>query len=253
MPMAAIVAGCTRLAPAPCDGPQREVAMRRLRGASGRPRRRGITSRGLRFANLYRLIVSAGEAHWAVVWDMDTPTMSPRALPSLIAGAVLALLSGCVVAPPHVYAPPAVQPPQRTMYFYPELQQGEAKQDRDRYECYRWAVRQSGTDPGMTPLRGVPPPPPAAIRNGAEPAVGAATGAIVGAAVSSPHNAGQGMVLGAIFGGLLGAAAQEARVQSAEQAYGRHVAAQQAAQQVPIENFHRAMGACMTGRGYRVG
>ena len=26
------------------------------------------------------------------------------------------------------------------MYFYPERGQPGAQQDRDRYECYRWAV-----------------------------------------------------------------------------------------------------------------
>ena len=139
-------------------------------------------------------------------------------------------------------------PPPQTVYFYPELSQDEAKQDRDRYECYRWAVREAGVDPGMTPVRGVPPPR-AAVRDGAEVVAGAATGAIVGAAVSSPRNTGQGMVLGAIFGTMIGAAAHEARVQSAEQAYARRVSAQQ----VPADNFRRAIGACMTGRGYRVG
>jgi len=174
-----------------------------------------------------------------------------RRLRSASAGAALALLlGGCVVAPPHAYAPPppAVPPPQSTVYFYPELSQDEAKQDRDRYECYRWAVREAGVDPGMTPVRYVPPPP-GVVRDGAEVVAGAATGAIVGAAVSSPRNTGQGMVLGAIFGTMIGAAAHEARVQSAEQAYARHVSAQQ----VPVSNFRRAMGACMTGRGYRVG
>jgi hypothetical protein len=57
------------------------------------------------------------------------------------------------------------------------------------------------------------------------------------------------MVIGAIFGSLIGAAAQESRVQSAEAAYARR----QAAAQVPMDNFRRAMSACMTGRGYRVG
>ena len=179
--------------------------------------------------------------------------MVGRALPSSLVTAALALLlAGCVVAPPRAYAPPppVVQgpPPQQTVYFYPELSQDEAKQDRDRYECYRWAVRETGVDPGMTPVRSVPPPR-AAVRDGAEVVAGAATGAIVGAAVSSPHNTGQGMVLGAIFGTMIGAAAHEARVQSAEQAYAQRVSAQQ----VPVNNFRRAMGACMTGRGYRVG
>ena len=174
-----------------------------------------------------------------------------RAVRPLVACVALTLsLAGCVVAPPyHAPPPPPMQPPpQQTVYFYPELQQDEARQDRDRYECYRWAVNQSGVDPGMTPVRSLPPPR-AAVRDGAEVVAGAATGAIVGAAVSSPHNTGQGMVLGAIFGTMLGAAAHEARVQSAEQAYAQH----QAMQQAPYGNFRRAMGACMTGRGYRVG
>jgi len=168
-----------------------------------------------------------------------------------VAIAVLAaLLGGCVVPPPQPYPPPPppAQPAARTVYFYPELSQDEAKQDRDRYECYRWAVRESGVDPGMTPVRAVPPPP-GVVRDGAEVVAGAATGAIVGAAVSSPRNTGQGMVLGAIFGTMIGAAAHEARVQSAEQAYAHRVATQQ----VPLDNFRRAMTACMTGRGYRVG
>jgi hypothetical protein len=174
-----------------------------------------------------------------------------RVRPVVAVAALALLLAGCVVAPPRAYAPPppAMQPPpQQAVYFYPELSQDEAKQDRDRYECYRWAVRETAVDPGMTPVRYVPPPP-GVVRDGAEVVAGAATGAIVGAAISSPRNSGQGMVLGAIFGTLVGAAAHEARVQSAEQAYAQRVSAQQ----VPVSNFRRAMGACMTGRGYRVG
>jgi len=183
---------------------------------------------------------------------------APRARTALTAAFGALLLAGCVVAPVHHRAPPPPAPvppaPQQTMYFYPELSQSENKQDRDRYECYRWAVRQTGVDPGMTPVRDVPPPVPrAAVRDGSEVVAGGAIGAITGAAVSGPRHVGQNMVLGAVFGSLIGAAAQEARVQNAEQAYERRLANQQARQQVPLDNFHRAMGACMEGRGYRIG
>jgi len=177
--------------------------------------------------------------------------VSRRGVRAAVVGAALAaLLGGCVVAPPrHAGPPPPMQAaPQPTMYFYPELSQDEAKQDRDRYECYRWAVRETHVDPGMTPVRQAPPPY-GTQRNGAEVVAGAATGAVVGAAVSGPRHVGENMVLGAIFGTLIGAAAQESRVQSAEAAYARR----QAAAQVPMDNFQRAMTACMTGRGYRVG
>jgi len=246
-----------------CRAPSRDVAAvaRTEEAATGIGLRHGsaTSSHATRFANLYASVLSTEGADWAVAFVMDTPTMGRLASPFVMLSAALALLlGGCVVAPPHPHAPPPPPmqpPPAQTVYFYPELQQDEAKQDRDRYECYRWAVRETGVDPGMTPVRGLPPPPPprAAVRDGAEVVAGAATGAIVGAAVSSPRNTGGGMVLGAIFGTMIGAAAHEARVQSAEQAYAQRVSAQQAAQQVPIDNFRRAMGACMTGRGYRVG
>lgn len=137
------------------------------------------------------------------------------------------------------------------MYFYPERGQPDALQDRDRYECYRLATRDSGVDPGMTPVTRAWTPPPAR-RDGADVVGGAATGAILGAAVSSPRRAGENAVIGALFGALLGAAAQESRAQAAEGAAARH-ADQVARARQPIDNFRRAMRACMQSRGYTVG
>lgn len=139
------------------------------------------------------------------------------------------------------------------LYFYPERDQPDAQQDRDRYECYRWAAHQTGTDPGMTPVRrplGPQPLPP--VRDGADVVAGAATGAVLGAMVSRPRYAGENAVIGAIIGTLLGAIGQESRAQAAERAQARQQQVDEAARQ-PLENFRRAMGACMTARGYRVG
>ena len=63
-------------------------------------------------------------------------------------------------------------------------------------------------------------------------------------------------MIGAIFGAVLGVAAQESRAQSVEQMQYRQqqaVAAANAAARAPTDNFRRAMSACMSGRGYRVG
>ncbi|MFN0185463.1 MAG: hypothetical protein ACKVQR_16750, partial [Aquabacterium sp.] len=87
---------------------------------------------------------------------------------ALVATLVVSLTAGCVIQPtrhPYRYAPPPPQqaaPAAPPMYFYPERGQPEAQQDRDRYECYRLAVRDSGVDPGMTPVSRAwsPPPPP---------------------------------------------------------------------------------------------
>jgi hypothetical protein len=171
----------------------------------------------------------------------------------------VALFAGCAAPSPHL--PPPVYLPQRgggeppaaqgPMFFYPERGQTEAQQDRDRYECYRWAVRETGFDPGMTAVRQtaspLPPPP-----SGAGVAAGAATGAVVGAAVTGPRHGPEGIVLGAIFGGALGAMAEQSQARAAADAQARHAQAVARAQQ-PLADFRRAMGACMAGRGYRGG
>ncbi|WP_326543568.1 YMGG-like glycine zipper-containing protein [Pseudorhodoferax sp.] len=197
----------------------------------------------------------------------------PAASPSSPAGtarytllpllAATLLLGGCVIAPAHgprpVYrvGPPSAAAPvaavNEPMYFYPQGSQSPERQDRDRYECYRLAVRDSGIDPGMNPVsRPWSPPPPPVRRDGADVVAGAATGAIVGAAVSSPRHAGPNAIIGAVFGALLGAAAQESRAQAAEAAQARHAEASARARW-PMDNFRRAMGACMQSRGYTVG
>ena len=201
----------------------------------------------------------------------------PRLWASALALAGATTLAGCVVAPlGHTrYPPPAARPlpppaaPVATpLYFYPERGQPETVQERDRFECYRWAVRETGTDPGMTAVRSddpgrVPPPPlyspPRGERyaraDGADVVAGAATGAILGAAVSSPRNAGVSAVIGAVFGAAVGAASGEARNRAIDDAQARQAAAAEARAaraRVPLDNFRRAMTACMQGRGYRV-
>jgi len=166
-------------------------------------------------------------------------------------------LSGCAVAVDPgqssrrsavVEATPAAEP----MYFYPERGQPEEQLDRDRYECYRWAVRQSGVDPGMQPVQqGAAPSVAPASRDGGTAVAGAATGAVMGAMVSSPRNPGPAMVLGALFGGLMGAVAEENRAQAVEQRQQAQRRDWEARQQ-PLKDFRRAMSACMGGRGYTV-
>ncbi len=190
-----------------------------------------------------------------------TPT---RAAPALRLGAglmALALLGGCVVAPvgPPRQAVRVVPPPAPALapvYFYPTRAQTEALQDRDRYECYRWAVRETGSDPGMTPVRQAPLrlAQAAPVRSDAGDVLGgAATGALLGAALSSPRHAGGNAVLGAIFGAVVGAAAGEARNRAIDAAQTRQDAIQASARSgAPPTNFRRAMAACMQGRGYTV-
>ena len=68
------------------------------------------------------------------------------------------------------------------LYAYPTAEQNVEQQNRDRFECHHWAVKQAHFDPGyarnVSRERGevVPVPYP-----GTHTAVGAVTGAVIGA------------------------------------------------------------------------
>ena len=146
--------------------------------------------------------------------------------------------------------------PSTTIYFYPAQGQSKAQQDRDRYECYNWAVKQSGFDPGQVQLAPhqrvivTPAAPP-----GNDAAAGAVGGAIVGSMLSSRHDRGFGLVFGAITGAIIGAASDDARQHQAAQAQ-RQYDAKYAQRYVGLEkqarNYQRATTACLEGRGYTV-
>jgi hypothetical protein len=143
------------------------------------------------------------------------------------------------------------------IYIYPAKGQSQEQQDRDRYECHSWAVRQTGFDPSRpqtaasdtphaTPNQ--PPPPQGHVVRGA--ARGAALGAVGGAITG---DAGTGAAAGAAMGGLVGGMRRrQQRRQYQEQQ--QQVAAQAAinSQQSQRNAYHRAMAACLTGRGYTV-
>lgn len=165
---------------------------------------------------------------------------------------------GRVISTPSTTAPPAPPPAYRAEVFvYPAQGQAEGQLDRDRYECHRWSVKQSGFDPS---LPGLPPqhrvsvvaagPPP-----GASVAAGAVTGAVIGAAVANPWETGEGALLGAAAGAVIGAIAETARgneLQQREQELAGYQSGQVAEQEQLADGYRRAITACLEGRGYSV-
>lgn len=169
-----------------------------------------------------------------------------------------ALLLGCMPGVYNVRSHPVANAPLPTtrVYFYPTQGQSAARQDRDRYECYLWAVKQSGFDPGQAQLAPhqrievTPAAPP-----GANAAAGAVGGAIAGSLMAPYHDQGRGMVFGAVTGALLGAAsdqAQQQRAQQIQQQYNSREEQQYAREDRQARNYRRAMTACLEGRGYTV-
>lgn len=140
---------------------------------------------------------------------------------------------------------------QSQLYVYPLKQQSSEQQDRDRYECHRWAVQQTGFDPSKaypTNPNSLDPQPyrpsqPHVVKGAAR---GAALGAVGGAITG---NAGKGAAAGAAMGGLAGGFRRrdERRQHAAQQQANASSAA--ASQHT---NYTRAMAACLEGRGYSV-
>jgi outer membrane lipoprotein SlyB len=146
--------------------------------------------------------------------------------------------------------------PMTQVYFYPKEGQTTERQSRDHYECYNWAVQQTGFDPSQSSIppeqrvKVVPMPPP-----GHDTAVLAITGAVLGALIAGPRHAGAGALIGAGSGAIVGAASDVSRQQYAQQmeeAYVNRDQALDARYEGKASNFRRAMSACLEGRGYSV-
>lgn len=139
------------------------------------------------------------------------------------------------------------------VFFYPLHGQKEKRQSRDRYECYLWAVRQTGFDPSKVDLaphqrvRAIAIPPP-----GHQVVNGAVAGALVGALIGHPYHTGDGAAIGAGVGALAGAA-QSARLHRQAAAYQTDLETRRHAEVERLAyNYRRAMSACLEGRGYAV-
>ena len=176
---------------------------------------------------------------------------------------LLALLAvyACYPAPQRVYPRPmpearAPKPPMTQVYFYPKAGQTNEQQSRDQYDCYNWAIKQTGFDPGQSPIpkddrvRVVPMPPP-----GHDTATLAIAGAVLGALIGGPRHAGQGALIGAAGGAIAGSASDASRMEAArqqEEAYNARNQLRDARLDEKAFGFRRAMSACLEGRGYSV-
>lgn len=174
---------------------------------------------------------------------------------SFVALTVAAALSACVTVPESrtVSAPPAPPPQPTKVYFYPLQGQNDSQQDRDRYECYSWAVRQTGFDPSR---HEAPVEQRAAVVPSRSPgqAIGAAAavGAVIGAIAAGPGNTAEGAVVGAMAGTVVGSAAAAAERNDAGRASRYRPARSDRRFDQQAGEFRRAMSACLEGRGYSV-
>jgi hypothetical protein len=163
--------------------------------------------------------------------------------------ALTVLLAACVAPPPRTVAVPA--PPPQRVFVYPANGQSPEQTERDRYECHIWAVQQTGVDPSRDNnayerVIVQPANPP-----GSGTAAGAIGGAILGAIIAGPRNAGAGLVLGGATGAIVGSAS-DANAQAQARQTQQQINQSAAAGRARADTYRRAIGACLTGRGYTV-
>ena len=133
------------------------------------------------------------------------------------------------------------------LYVYPAKGQSKQQQKVDEFECYKWAVEQSGIDPLNLPKVEAPPPqtgPTGGAVKGA--AKGAAAGAAIGAIAG---DAGKGAAIGAAAGGMRGIS-QGKQAQAQQNKATQDNAAN--AEKAMIESYNKAFSVCIEGKGYTV-
>jgi len=117
------------------------------------------------------------------------------------------------------------------LFVYPAKGQSKEQQEKDEFECYKWAKDQSGVDPSA--------PSETTNRRTGRMVGGAAKGALGGAAIGAiAGDAGKGAAIGAVGGGMVG----------------RHRGKQEEQYEAASErnSYDSAYAACMDSRGYTV-
>jgi hypothetical protein len=150
-----------------------------------------------------------------------------------------------------LYFPPAKEAFAQEMFIYPNKGQSKEQQEKDKFECYTWARNQTGFDPMEVPTATAPPPEKEAKKGGV--AKGAVGGALLGLGVGAiAGDAGKGAAIGAVGGGVFGGARRQGQKKQeahAEQQWAQEQASQYAQRR---NQYNRAYGACLDGRGYTV-
>ena len=134
---------------------------------------------------------------------------------------------------------------------YPSQGQSNEQMEQDKFQCYNWAKQQTGFDPMQVPTATSAPPP----QQSEGPGVvgGAGRGALGGLAVGAiAGDAKKGAAIGAAAGGLFGGMKSNNSRRQNEQQQQQWANQQTANYANQRNNYNRAYGACLQGRGYTV-
>jgi len=147
-------------------------------------------------------------------------------------------------------APAGAQDP----IVYPAEGQSEDQIEKDKYQCYSWAKEQTGFDPMKIPTAtSAPPAKEKEVWGAGKSAVaGGATGAAVGGIAKGKKGLVRGGLIGAGTGALIGGVRSSNQRKEEEQKR-QDWEQKEANNYMRARNeYNRAFGACMEGRGYSV-
>jgi hypothetical protein len=133
------------------------------------------------------------------------------------------------------------------MYVFPAKSQSKNQQKKDEFDCYMWAVEQSGIDPLDLPKVEAAPvqsgPTGGAVKGAAK---GAAAGAAIGAIAG---DAGKGAAIGATAGAMKGRKqGKQAQAQANQQSQANAANTEQAMR----DEYRKAFTVCIEGKGYTI-
>ncbi len=134
------------------------------------------------------------------------------------------------------------------LYVFPAKNQSQQQQKADEFECYKWAMEQTGIDP-KNPPKAKPDSSKQSGRTGGAVG-GAAKGAAAGAAIGAiAGDAGEGAAIGAAGGAIAGRRKKKAAEAQSEKQAQADVKNKEAE---IMNTYIKAFSACIEGKGYTI-
>jgi outer membrane lipoprotein SlyB len=137
------------------------------------------------------------------------------------------------------------------LIIYPKKGQNKQQQEKDKYDCYQWARKETGFDP-LAPAT-ASTPPPVKEKTKASAGRGAVGGGLVGLGVGAIAGApGKGAAIGAAGGALIGGVRRKKHNEQQDQKEQEWAQQEASGRQQKQNYYNRAFSACMEARDYTV-
>ena len=138
------------------------------------------------------------------------------------------------------------------LIIFPAKGQSDEQMDKDKYDCYNWAKKETGFDPMLVPTASAPPPKQKETK--ASAGRGAVGGALLGAGLGkiTGGSAKKGAVIGGAGGAVVGGSRKAGTAEENKKANQQWANEQGAEYTKKRNHYNRAFSACMEGKGYTV-